>query len=214
MTDVHNTLQEEDLVIAYGHGQASILIHPSHTLAHVRTLMREEFDNEMFPQQDSEQWSFWVNDSARITRKQEGRKVAWQYLTGHALSIRSTGAAKRAPDVEVVAATAPTAKRTKVVEALVTNASDTTIEKPFTGQKSSGEGNEATLVENPIVQLDLAFEKTKANFRIVDAILDDVERNQRAFSEARRNACSQEVKRMLNTNRPQTIIGVYGSSGV
>ena len=71
------------------------------------------------------------------------------------------------------------------------------------------------LVEkNPMIQPDLAFEKTKANLKNVKDILDDTVRIQRAFSTARREECARDVDAMLKAKRPQTIIGVYGGTGV
>lgn len=256
MTD---TQEDADLLIDYGHGNASIEINPSHTLADVRKLMLEEFDNDMFPQEDPENWGFWVNDM-RVALKQEARKVAWKYLNCKSLSIRSTNSAKR-NSPPAVALAAHVAKRAKTAgpggtkdnvdiadgapsgEILAGNDDSKLTKGGWLKRKpnepvwaaeasqditdvgvdildiSDDEDEEdeylaSLLVENPMVQPDLAFEKTKANLRIVDAILNDTERNQRAFSEARRNECSREVKQMLKAKRPQTIIGVYGSTGV
>jgi hypothetical protein len=81
MTSGSTTMDDEhlkELVIEYGDGlKAAIEVAPTHTLADARTLMLEEFDDDMFPEQDRDGWAFWVN-GLRITRKQETRKLAWK----------------------------------------------------------------------------------------------------------------------------------------
>lgn len=217
MTDNH----QDDLVIDYGHGKASVEISPSNTLSDVRNMMVEEFDDDMFPQQDPQKWVFWVNDM-RITLKQEGRKIAWNYLTAK-LSIQGTG-----PSV----ATAPNANRAKVGEG------DDAEKKPSANEDGTEEvekdiniGNEIMdfsddddsveeispfdlLLETPDDRQAQAFEKTKTNLQILRALLEETERNKGAFTEARREKLNREVKKLLQSKRPETIIGVYGSTGV
>lgn len=81
--------ETKSLIVDYGHGKASIEISPSSTFSDVRKVIVEEFDDDMFPNQDPNNWGFKVND-VRITSKQESRKLAWNYLDPCKVSIRST----------------------------------------------------------------------------------------------------------------------------
>ena len=65
-----------ELIIDYGQGDSTVDIKQEDTLADVRRLIIDDFDDDMIPAED---WVFWVN-GLRITQKQEGRKIAWNYL--------------------------------------------------------------------------------------------------------------------------------------
>jgi hypothetical protein len=102
----------QELVIDYGDGnKAAIEVSPKHTLADARTIMMEEFDDDMFP---APEWIF-VIDGLRITRKQESRKSAWDYCglgKEGAVVIRSPSYRR-----SLVSEDAPPTKRVKAEEA-------------------------------------------------------------------------------------------------
>lgn len=121
MTMESTTMNDErlrELVIEYGDGlKAAIEVARTHTLADARTIMMEEFDDDMFPEQDRDGWAFWIN-GLRITRKQEARKVAWNYCgldkDGFiAVSMRSLSLKRRPMSDD----DGPTTKRPKLEEA-------------------------------------------------------------------------------------------------
>jgi hypothetical protein len=70
----------KDFIVDYGDGKSSVDVTSEHTLADVRRLMYEDWDDDMLPDQDVE-WAFWVFDSGiRIPEKQESRKKAWNFI--------------------------------------------------------------------------------------------------------------------------------------
>jgi hypothetical protein len=74
--------KDKDLIVDYGEGKASVDVTCEHTLADVRRLICEDWDDDMLPDQDVE-WAFWVVDR-RIT----GRKKAWDFIGGDNIRIQ------------------------------------------------------------------------------------------------------------------------------
>jgi hypothetical protein len=75
------TATTKHFIVDYGNGTGSVYVTYEHTMADVRRLMYEDWDEDMLPDQDVE-WAFcWVGDSdLRISEKQEGREKAWNFI--------------------------------------------------------------------------------------------------------------------------------------
>jgi len=79
-----------DLPVLYDSSEYGFVeISPADTLADVRRQMVEDWDDDMFPRDGSE-WFFRVG-GRRYTKKQEGRRRAWDLIGGEAVEIVGTG---------------------------------------------------------------------------------------------------------------------------
>jgi hypothetical protein len=102
-TTAARTSTKKELVIESGDCKGSVEVGPHDTLADVRVLVHEEFDDEMLPNgammngndanaSDAARDAFYFCvDGIRVSRKQELRKLAWDCV-GEAVRIKNTTA--------------------------------------------------------------------------------------------------------------------------
>ncbi len=76
----------KDFVVTCGDIKGSVGVEENDTLAEVRTLLEEEFDEDMLP---SVPWVYWV-DGSRLSAKQEARRLAFS-VRGKQVELRPKG---------------------------------------------------------------------------------------------------------------------------
>jgi hypothetical protein len=81
----NNDEKIKELVVQTGDFQGFVEVQSHHTLRAARSLLSEDFDDDMLPQGDF----FFCFNGVRITAKQELRKKAWEFVGKGKLSIHT-----------------------------------------------------------------------------------------------------------------------------